>query len=438
MYLNTPADLYSTPHKGWIFENNYVYNCLSSTIGILLLNPNYPTDATPRLDAIIQNNVFRGNSIDNTGLSYLAEFEGVRGVRFAGNFIDVTQNGLILGSNYKCRDIEVYDNTFKDVAGLDGVAVRIARVDQLTLNNNIFDHVSPAGSGGYVTRFVNAFSSLPTPAGLVVTPSNSGGTLTAAHGAYGYRVAAFLDDGSTTVACAEVTGTIASGTAGKNVLTWVPVYGAKGYNVFGRTVGGELLMTPTGIAATATPTFTDTGSVTPSGALPAASSANGHSSGVAFTNNTVRQGSSNNTGSISNLVAGHVTQPNTLSYWGNQIPGNAALPIAPFTARQNAYTVTTAALTVDASLVPDGGTVVMTTSTSSAAGALTVSNGVIGQVITFIFKIAGTSFTYALASNMKIAGAALTHSTTSGYADCITFCFDGTNWNETARALAVH
>lgn len=335
IFLNTPADWFTTPHKGWIFSDNYIYNCLSSTTGILLFDPNYPSDVTPRLDAIISNNVFRGNSADNTGLGYCADFEGVRGVRLSGNFFDVTQQSLIIGTTYKCRDIEIYDNTFKDVSGTGGKAIELARGDQIVINNNIFDHVSPVSSGGYVTRFINAGSSLATPTGSAATPSNSGGSLTAAHGAYGYRVAAFLDDGSTTVAAAEVTATIASGTTGSITVSWTPVYGAKGYNVYGRTVGGELLMTPSGIAQPSTPvttvSFLDTGSVTPSGALPSASSTNGHSSDVRFTNNIVRQGSSNNTNNISNLVAGHVVN-GTLTYYSNQIPTNATLPIAPFTA----------------------------------------------------------------------------------------------------------
>src|SRR5215469_2409060 len=195
IYLNTPADWYITAHKGWIFENNYIYNCLSSTIGILLSDPNYPSDVTPRLDAIVSNNVFRGNQADYTGLSYVADLEGIRGVKFYNNFFDITQNPILLGSNYKCMDIEIVGNTFKDVSSQAGIAIQIMRCERLKIDGNIFDHISPAGSGGYITRFTNAFASLITPSGVVATPSNTGGTLTAAHGAYGYRVAAYLDDG---------------------------------------------------------------------------------------------------------------------------------------------------------------------------------------------------------------------------------------------------
>jgi hypothetical protein len=62
-------------------------------------------------------------------------------------------------------------------------------------------------------------------------------------------------------------------------ITWIPLPGAAAYNVYGRTAGAELLMTPTPVPASQTLTFigygtfvvfTDTGAVTPSGALPSA------------------------------------------------------------------------------------------------------------------------------------------------------------------------
>jgi hypothetical protein len=57
-----------------------------------------------------------------------------------------------------------------------------------------------------------------------------------------------------------------SNTTGQGVVvTWAAISGATGYNVYGRTAGAELKLTPTPVT---TVTFTDTGTVTPSGVLP--------------------------------------------------------------------------------------------------------------------------------------------------------------------------
>lgn len=57
-----------------------------------------------------------------------------------------------------------------------------------------------------------------------------------------------------------------SNTTGQGVtIVWDAITGATAYNVYGRTKGGELKMTPTALTVT---TFTDNGSVTPSGAVP--------------------------------------------------------------------------------------------------------------------------------------------------------------------------
>lgn len=107
-------------------------------------------------------------------------------------------------------------------------------------------------------------SALAAPAGLTVTPTGTTGAVT-----YGYRVAAVTLTG-TTLAGAEVTtatgNAVLSGT-NYNALSWNAVPGAAGYQVYGRTAGAELLMTPTPLTVT---TFRDTGAVTPAGALPAA------------------------------------------------------------------------------------------------------------------------------------------------------------------------
>lgn len=106
------------------------------------------------------------------------------------------------------------------------------------------------------------------PPVLTVTPAITGGTLAA--GTFDYRVMALNASGHS-APCAEVAGVVASGTTGSNVLTWTaPAGETAGYQVFGRTAAGELLMAT---IAHGTLTFTDTGAVTPAGVMPTTSTA---------------------------------------------------------------------------------------------------------------------------------------------------------------------
>lgn len=88
----------------------------------------------------------------------------------------------------------------------------------------------------------------------------AGGTLPA--GTYAYRVAA-RNLGMTTLGSTEATiTTTATGSVG---LSWAAVPGATSYDVYGRAAGSEQLLT--GVSGTS---YTDTGTLTPSGLLPAA------------------------------------------------------------------------------------------------------------------------------------------------------------------------
>jgi len=104
---------------------------------------------------------------------------------------------------------------------------------------------------------------LVTPSGLALVEGT--GTLGAA--TYYYRVSAITASGET-LACAEVSLAIAA-THGVD-LTWDAVSGATGYRVYGRSTGAELL-----IAEVTAPlvTYTDAGSISPSGALPTVNTA---------------------------------------------------------------------------------------------------------------------------------------------------------------------
>ena len=110
---------------------------------------------------------------------------------------------------------------------------------------------------------------------VVATPSNSGGTLANADGAYKYKVSAVIARFGEIQACTEVSTTVASGSTGSIALTFTPPTGPDGasathYKVY-RTAGGGSTNAETllGIvdaayysagAAYATNKITDTGS----------------------------------------------------------------------------------------------------------------------------------------------------------------------------------
>ena len=114
---------------------------------------------------------------------------------------------------------------------------------------------------------VASSGTISAPGIPVVTPQGTTGATT-----YGYRIVA------RTTGTAPGTGQTTPGTGGTtatgnatlsvtnfNRVTWTAVSGASSYDVYGRTSGSELFM-----ANVATPTFDDTGALTPSGALPGA------------------------------------------------------------------------------------------------------------------------------------------------------------------------
>lgn len=124
---------------------------------------------------------------------------------------------------------------------------------------------------GTITAQRIVVQDLPTPAAPTVSPQGTTGATT-----YSYRVSAVNSVGET---LASTAGTTATGNATLSVsnfnrVSWVGVNGAAAYKVYGRTSGSELLMT-TIPALTQPLRFDDTGALTPSGALPAASTATG-------------------------------------------------------------------------------------------------------------------------------------------------------------------
>lgn len=117
-------------------------------------------------------------------------------------------------------------------------------------------------------------ASVTTPT-VVVATSNAGGSGTT----YGYKVVAKTREGSglpSSVASCNNGGTLSASVF--NTITWRPVLGAYAYDIYGRTVGSESLMTTftwesqhsgnVNSTDMTVPTFVDTGTYTPSGDLP--------------------------------------------------------------------------------------------------------------------------------------------------------------------------
>ncbi len=113
----------------------------------------------------------------------------------------------------------------------------------------------------YYARGGRLVMGIGAPTGVAVVTATTGGTLAAA--TYGYRVSAVYPWGES-VASAEVQVTT-TGTTSENTISWTLPSGATAAKVYGRTVGGELYIATVNAG---TSSYTDTGSVTSSGALP--------------------------------------------------------------------------------------------------------------------------------------------------------------------------
>jgi len=104
---------------------------------------------------------------------------------------------------------------------------------------------------------------LSTPSISSFSTASTGGSLLG-NTTYYYRISALNDLGET-LASTEMSTLTATGTSTNTItINWNGVTDAASYNVYGRTTGGELKIANV-IGSTS---YTDTGSITPSGALP--------------------------------------------------------------------------------------------------------------------------------------------------------------------------
>jgi len=76
---------------------------------------------------------------------------------------------------------------------------------------------------------------------------------------------------------------------------------------------------------------------------------------------------------------------------------------------------------------------------NASATSSTITNGTLGQrLLVCLIQGTGGSKTFTWPTNCKFAGAAApTLSTAATYNDCVHFVYDGTNWNEFSRSLAL-
>lgn len=113
--------------------------------------------------------------------------------------------------------------------------------------------------------YFNIADQLPSPWG--VSLASTTGTLGAA--TYYYRVSAYNSDGET-IPSTETSIVLAS--TGGVIISWTQmadtVKNVTGYKVYGRSTGAEQLIAT--ITSSSTVSYTDTGSITPSGAMPTA------------------------------------------------------------------------------------------------------------------------------------------------------------------------
>jgi hypothetical protein len=161
-------------------------------------------------------------------------------------------------------------------------------------------------------------TALTTPVNSAFSTATTGGTMVA--GTYYYRVAA-TDSVGITLASTETSQVVPAGTSTNTVtVNWGAVAGAANYKVYGRTTGAELAMVTAGPG---TLTWLDTGSNTPSGALPTANTTGAATvAGLLTTNQAIF-----NSGMFTPSIANPTTSANSfisLNTTGSVISRNVA------------------------------------------------------------------------------------------------------------------
>lgn len=169
----------------------------------------------------------------------------------ARQLIQDTTSGIAVGVQFLLNDPVDYNTAIAQALRMFDGDVPNARVAHLTL-----------AAAGFRFPLAGVGALLPPqrPALPVLTQIGAAGSTP-----YSYRVAArnAAGQGLWSEAVQIATGFAALDVSHKNTINWAAVPGATGYDVFGRTALGELLMS----SNQATTSFTDDGNETPSGVL---------------------------------------------------------------------------------------------------------------------------------------------------------------------------
>lgn len=254
----------------------------ANDIGISILKETDNANARPQLDQVCSGCTITG--IVTSSLAY--KLTSASNTHIVGGSWDTLQQGI----------------QYNGGAGLCGVTVgdvEILNVLDLTLGTappftwwhhnvgaNPFGNLAPPAIPAASVDVINNFGvgawvqpstasttwslGFQAPPILYLSTTTTGGTLVP--GNYAYRVSFVDPQGGETLACTEVTIVVPAGTNTNTVtVTWYQQGAAyragaqSSFRVYGRTSGAELRMAT---ALLNTNNWTDTGSVTPSGALP--------------------------------------------------------------------------------------------------------------------------------------------------------------------------
>lgn len=214
-----------------------------------------PTDAVDLINWVPGNGIVAGRGGSRSLLSVgssvdtLIPYDGIASGTASPKFL-AAYNGHIY-------DISDFTTPVSLGSGFTSSAWQFASFDnKLVLVNGADD--PQVYDGTTLTPMVITSLSPPTVGAL----SSTTGTLTAA--TYYYRVSATNSNGES---LASTESSLVLGATGGVTIPWTLETGATGYKIYGRSTGAELLL---GSVDAYTTSYVDDGSVTPSGALPAA------------------------------------------------------------------------------------------------------------------------------------------------------------------------
>lgn len=264
---------------------------LGTSPGIAIAGSNLPTSVfapaatgdNPLLDPVTNQPVNTDGTI--AGVFYVQDFDPTVADPVLNATPQATQQAFGLAASGNLLQYIKY-----------GTAPTVNGVQQVPLSNsNMIRFTVPA-----VVQSAPPQAPLSAPAAPTLAGSATGGVLPAA--TYNYKITAVDQYGETLPSPEAASAVTTTGTTSKVTITWTAVTGAASYNVYGRTVGGELK-----IANVTATTYVDDGSVTPAGALPTLNTSGAYQAAIG----TVSQTQWNQLQNAMALVAAINSTPNS-------------------------------------------------------------------------------------------------------------------------------